>query len=198
MAHMDPPDPAAAQPAQESLSDRELRQKAFEGVFRDKHRALLGMLIAMDAPPDIAEDAVEEAFIDLWRNWNTVRNPGAWLRTAAKRHFYKIRDVQRRECELDGESCQVPDPSAEGALSVLEHEQWVDQLMQHLTPAARAIFEPILLGSSTAEVAAILRKTQNTVRQGVHSARNQLKQLIGPNYTINGRIGSARAREEVK
>lgn len=198
MAHMDPPEPAAAQPAQASLSDRELRQNAFEGLFRAKRRALFGMLIAMDAPPDVAEDAVAEAFIDLWRNWDTVREPGAWLRAAAKSHFYRIRNVQQRECELDGESDQVPDPSAEGALSVLEHEQWVDQLMQHLTPAAREIFEPILRGSSTAEVAAILRKTRNTVRQGVHSARGQLKQLIGPDYTINGRTGSARVREEVK
>lgn len=195
---MDPPEPTATQPAQTGFSDLELRQKALTELFRAKRGALLGMLIAMEAPLDVAEDAVAEAFMDLWRNWDTVRKPGAWLRAAAKSHFYKIRKIRRRECELDEEGYRVPDLSAEVALSVLEHEQWVDQLMQRLTPAAREIFEPILRGSSRAEVAAILRKTQNTVRQGVHSARSQLKQLLGPDYTIKGRTGSARAREEVK
>jgi RNA polymerase sigma factor (sigma-70 family) len=195
---MDPPEPAAAQPAQACLPGLELRQKAITELFRAKHGALLGMLTAMEAPLDVAEDAVAGAFIDLWRNWDTVRNPGPWLRAAAKSHFYKIRRIQRRECELDEEGYQVPDPSAEVALSDFEDDQWVDQLMQHLTPAAREIFEPILRGSSTAEVAAILRRTQNTVRQGLHSARSQLKQILGPDYTVNGRTGSARAREEVK
>jgi RNA polymerase sigma-70 factor (ECF subfamily) len=195
---MDPPQLATAQPAQTCSAGLELRQKAFTELFRAKHGALLGMLIAMDALPDVADDAVAEAFVDLWRNWDTVRNPGAWLRTVAKRHFYKIRNIQRQERDLDEESWQVPDLAAATALSAWEDRQWVDQLIQHLTPAARAIFEPILQGSSRAEVAAISRKTQNTVRQGVHSARKQLRQVLGPDYTINVRASSARAREEVK
>jgi RNA polymerase sigma factor (sigma-70 family) len=195
---MDPPEPAAAQPAQTRLSGPELREEAITELFRARRGALLGMLIAVGALPDVAEEAVAAAFLDLLRNWDTVRNPGAWLRAAAKSHFYKIRNIQRRECELDGECSQVADPSAEAALSDFENDQWIGQVMQLLTPTAREIFEPILRGSSRAEVAAILRKTQNTVRQGLHSARGQVKKILGPDYTINGRTGSARAREEVK
>jgi RNA polymerase sigma factor (sigma-70 family) len=199
LAHIDPPEPAPAQPAQTCLSDQELREKAVTELFRAKYGALVVMLMTVKgAPRDVAEVAVQEAFVELWKRWDTVIKPYAWLCKAVRSHFYKICNTQRREYALAEEAYRVPDRSAEFALSALEDEQWADQLMQHLTPAAREIFEEILRGASQAEVAAFLCKTPNAVRQGLHSARSQLKQRLGPDYTINGRTGPAPGRGEDK
>ncbi|MET7771956.1 sigma-70 family RNA polymerase sigma factor [Nocardia sp. NPDC005366] len=161
------------------------------------------MLIYLGATPQVADEAIQEAFLELGRKWDTVRTPAPWVSKATKTHFLKIcqkiRKAQRRERGLaEEDSLQVPDTSAEVALSAWEDEEWVTQLLQHLSPAAKATVALILEDYSTAEIAAHLGLTENAVRQRLHSARNQLKQLLGPDCTIKDRTGPARTRGEVE
>ncbi|MFC8045231.1 RNA polymerase sigma factor [Nocardia sp. NPDC057353] len=171
----------------------------FEELFRSRYRPLVTMLIYLGATPQVAEDAVQEAFRALWSEWDTVRTPGAWLRTTTKNRFLKtVRREQRYELGADDDLHLVADDRAERALSAWDDEQWVAQLLAQLSPAAKETFELILADYTTAEIADRIGRTPNAVRQRLHHARCQLEQLLGPDYTIRDRTGPARPPREVE
>ena len=70
---------------------------ALELAWREHWGRLVGLLIGQTARPDLAEDAVAEAFASAARTWPTSgvpASPGAWLLTAARR---RALDVLRSE-----------------------------------------------------------------------------------------------------
>ncbi|UGT61867.1 RNA polymerase sigma factor [Nocardia asteroides] len=168
-------------------------------LYRDRYPRLVRTLICLGATRQIAEDAVQETFRELWSGWDTVRKPEPWLRKATKNRFLKICGIMRREQGLDPDHLHaIPDGSAERELSTWDDEQWVAQLLGQLSPAAKETVELILADYSTAEIAALLGRTPNAVRQRLHHARSQLEQLLGPDYTIRNRPGPVRPRGEVE
>lgn len=60
----------------------------FDMFYAATSRRLVGQLFAMTGDLSEAEDAVQEAYIQAWRQWPRVRayeNPEAWLRLVAYR-----------------------------------------------------------------------------------------------------------------
>jgi RNA polymerase sigma factor (sigma-70 family) len=186
LATLDPPDPSGR-----ALPER-VRDPLGE-LFRTNNRPLFTMLIYLGASPQVAEDAIQEAFLELGRNWDSVRDPYPWVRRAAKTHFLKTCEKNRRaawrERGLTEADHDVPDLSAEVAPSVWENQQWVGQLLRAMSPAAREVFELILEDYSRAEIAALLGTSTNVVRQRLHVGRGQVKAMLGPEYTIKDQKG---------
>jgi RNA polymerase sigma-70 factor (ECF subfamily) len=68
-----------------------------ENVFREEYGRIIATLIRISGSFDLAEEALQEAFVSAAANWEQngpPRNPGAWLTTTAHR---KLLDAVRRE-----------------------------------------------------------------------------------------------------
>jgi RNA polymerase sigma-70 factor, ECF subfamily len=68
-----------------------------EQVFREQYGRIIATLIRLSGSFDLAEEALQEAFVSAAANWErdgAPRNPGAWLTTTAHR---KLLDAVRRE-----------------------------------------------------------------------------------------------------
>jgi len=68
-----------------------------EQVFREEYGRIIATLIRISGSFDLAEEALQEAFVSAaagWEHNGLPRNPGAWLTTTAHR---KLLDAVRRE-----------------------------------------------------------------------------------------------------
>jgi RNA polymerase sigma-70 factor (ECF subfamily) len=68
-----------------------------EQVFREEYGRIIATLIRISGSFDLAEEALQEAFISAASKWDhdgTPQNPGAWLTTVAHR---KLLDAVRRD-----------------------------------------------------------------------------------------------------
>jgi RNA polymerase sigma-70 factor (ECF subfamily) len=71
--------------------------ETLEHVFREEYGRIIATLIRISGSFELAEEALQEAFVSAASNWQrdgTPRNPGAWLTTVAHR---KLLDAVRRE-----------------------------------------------------------------------------------------------------
>jgi RNA polymerase sigma-70 factor (ECF subfamily) len=74
-----------------------LAYETLERVFREEYGRIIATLIRISGSFDLAEEALQEAFISAAANWKAQsppHNPGAWLTTVAHR---KLLDAVRRE-----------------------------------------------------------------------------------------------------
>lgn len=59
-----------------------------EKVYRQEHGQLLATLVGWLGDLDLAEEALQDAFLSAVEHWardGVPRNPGAWLTTTARR-----------------------------------------------------------------------------------------------------------------
>ena len=74
-----------------------LAYETLERVFREEYGRIVATLIRISGSFDLAEEALQEAFISAAATWepqSPPKNPGAWLTTVAHR---KLLDAVRRE-----------------------------------------------------------------------------------------------------
>ena len=70
---------------------------AIEHVFRDQHARLWRSLVMWSGDPDVASDAVAEAFAQVLSRGEEVRDPSAWVwRAAFKIAGGELATVRRR------------------------------------------------------------------------------------------------------
>ncbi len=71
--------------------------ETLEQVFREEYGRIIATLIRLSGSFDLAEEALQEAFVSAaatWKEQGAPKNPGAWLTTVAHR---KLLDAIRRE-----------------------------------------------------------------------------------------------------
>lgn len=71
--------------------------ETLEHVFRQEYGRIIATLIRHSGSFDLAEEALQEAFVSAassWKDGDTPQNPGAWLTTVAHR---KLLDAVRRD-----------------------------------------------------------------------------------------------------
>ncbi|WP_426593535.1 RNA polymerase sigma factor [Cellulomonas sp. McL0617] len=108
-----------------SLSPQEAASRALADAWQASWSRLIGLLIGQYARPDLAEDAVSDAFEAAARHWpvdGVPTNTGAWLLTAARRRVLdRLRSeaVHRRkeplmvvDDEMRAAAAAVVDPGA--------------------------------------------------------------------------------------
>jgi RNA polymerase sigma-70 factor, ECF subfamily len=74
-----------------------LAYETLERVFREEYGRIIATMIRLSGSFDLAEEALQEAFISAAATWepqSPPNNPGAWLTTVARR---KLLDAVRRE-----------------------------------------------------------------------------------------------------
>lgn len=124
-----------------------------------------------------AEDATQDAMTQAWQQWESIREPAAWVRTVAARAFWKqTRGQGYQSVALDEAASQ---PVADPDLGIFAEEQrQILRLFQGLPTWQRTIAALYYDGLSCDEIAELIGKPPATVRSHLRHARKTLKERI--------------------
>jgi RNA polymerase sigma-70 factor, ECF subfamily len=89
------------------LTEAPLASDALQRVFREELGRCIATLVRVFGDIDVAEDAVQEAFVEAARRWpgtGLPPNPGAWITTTARNRAI---DRLRREASRDDRHAQA-------------------------------------------------------------------------------------------
>ena len=170
-------------PLPDSLAPR-LRagdRSAFEALFHALHPSLVRYARSLDAAG--AEDAVQDAFLTLWRRRETLdpeRSVQALLFTSVRNALYnRTRDAARRE-EIHGtmpdpDTPTTPDDELDAALLGARLRGWLGDLPDRQREAfALSRFD----GLSYAEIASVMACSTKTVENHVGRALGTLRDRL--------------------
>lgn len=160
------------------------RAELFEVLFRRHYAALLRLAVVMLGNREAAEDAVQEAFVALHRNWRTLRDPAAaeaYLRSAVlnrSRSWVRRQATQRATRPLA--LVREHQPSAED--TVVGRDE-VGSLVAALRTLARRQREVLacryVLELSVTETADLLAISTGSVKTHTHRGLQVLQHRIG-------------------
>ena len=142
---------------------------SIEDVFRERSGAIWRQLLLFTGDPEIASDAVAEAFAQAIRRGPEVESPAAWVTRAA----FRIAAGELKARRPTGY------PIAEGAYEMPEPAFELVAALAHLSPKQRAAAVLHFRDGYTApEVAEIIGSTTSAVGVHLHRARKRLRQLL--------------------
>ncbi|MDV7212057.1 sigma-70 family RNA polymerase sigma factor [Azotobacter beijerinckii] len=150
-----------------------LRLQVLHRLFGEHHGWLLGRLRARLGCAHDAADIASETFTQVvaLEDPGAIREPRALLTTIAKRLIYaswRRRDLERAYLEALAQQPEAVQPSAEETVLALEALTAIDQLLDGLSPKARAAFlYSQLEGLTYAEIASRLGVSVTRVHQYV-------------------------------
>jgi RNA polymerase sigma-70 factor, ECF subfamily len=170
-----------------------LDREGLARVLAEEGDRLYALALRVTRDPDLAAEAVQEAFTKALESLDTFRGesrPGTWLYRIVYTKSIDLLRRRRREQSLpeneDGEPeversaetpvwSRPPDEILSGAEARAALEHAVDQL----TPVQRAIVELVEMDGHTSEDAGrILGLAAGTVRVYLHRARLRLRELL--------------------
>ena len=140
---------------------------------------MVKVLVILDATVEEAEDAVQNAMADFTQRSRTAKAPAhpvAYVQRAAIRFFIKERQRERKRLprELQGGHLVI-EAHVDDRLTDWEDSQYVEHLLECLTPVQRRVIELVMAGLSTREIAEELGKTDENIRQQLKNGRDRLK-----------------------
>lgn len=158
--------------------ERSLRgdPRAFRHLVERYEREAFAHALAITGDRAAAQDAVQEAMVDAWRNlarFERSRKFYPWLYTLLRNRCLKALATRRAPASLDGATFVEPTrgagdeaPDLERALAHLEPEQRELVLLKHLD------------GLSYDELAERLGVPPGTVMSRLHNARKRMKEFM--------------------
>jgi RNA polymerase sigma-70 factor (ECF subfamily) len=142
-----------------------------EDVYRAEATKMWRALVGYTGDPDVASDAVAEAFTRAIRDQASVRDLTAWTwRVAFRLATAHLRSAWRTEGIAEADST-IREPDAE----VLD----LVRALRHLPPKQRlAVVLHDYADRPTEEVAAVLGSSRATVRVHLSQGRRRLRELL--------------------
>ncbi|MEU4472382.1 RNA polymerase sigma factor [Micromonospora sp. NPDC023888] len=170
-----------------AVTDQALQE--FRAFFRTYTLRVERFLVNQGATRHDAEDATQQAMHDLYRRWTLIRQPRAWIFKAAKGHFLRSVDRQRREQLHDDMQPVCDDAATRTAWNGMpprrydldggsEETQWVIARLQQLPPAQRQVMALKIDGYEAPEIADMIGSPAETVRSNIRYARARLTQVL--------------------
>ncbi len=144
-----------------------------EELFARWYAPLVRALAVAFADAEGAADAVQEAFIEADRRWDTVGSydePAAWIRRVAVNRLRNGRRNTRRRAEILATIQPVHD--ADLSAELLDLRAAVTALPEKMRLAVTLHH---IGGCSVAEVAETLEVSSGTVKSNLHDARRRLR-----------------------
>ncbi|GAA2359383.1 sigma-70 family RNA polymerase sigma factor [Streptomyces cuspidosporus] len=170
--------PAVVIPCQRPIPEDSKARAAFAEYYQQDFLALTRFVMRLGAAPHEAADAAQSAFVLAFEQWDSIRNPGAWLRTVAKRRLDALRSGVVREQladrlpDLPGGRCPV------AAVELGEEEARVYEALSWLPTRQREVMAWTLDGYRPQEIAQIMGITPEAARKNLERGRALLKQAL--------------------
>ena len=145
-----------------------------EAVYVAERAKLMRYLMSQGATQYEADDAVQEAFADAFKNPGVIRFPRAWLYRVALREYLKAGERVRTRETLTGE------PLASGRVAELNlDEQAILEAAKNLPPRQRMVFGLTIAEFTPSEIAEQLGCDPAAVRQSLRKARDHVAEQLG-------------------
>ena len=160
-------------------------ESALAELYDRYGRAAYGLALRVLRDPELAEDAVQEAFLTLWRTAARFvperSKASTWILTLVHRRAVDAvrREQRRRTDSLDW----APEPSVEGvdedAWLRLQRER-VQEALRKLPDAQREALELAYYGGlSQSELAERLGQPLGTIKSRMFGGLSRLRELLG-------------------
>ena len=151
--------------------------KEFDQVYTEYFEAVYGYILKLCHDPDLAEEAVQEAFFKALRKIGTFRGEcsmGAWLCQIAKNTCFSLLEKRRRTQE------EAPDPfDMESRFGDKEQVLAIHRVLHTLEEPYREVFWLRALGELPfAQIAALFGKTESWARVTYHRAKLKIKEEL--------------------
>jgi len=152
-------------------NETEIMKPAFEQVYADEHKAMIGLAYLLVHSHSLAEEAVQDSFIKLLDRFDQVENPGGFLR---KTTINKCHDLLRRktkERNLIKKFFSKSEPSSTGVVT----SELSDVLTNLDFDQREVVVLKYFLQHQNREIAQILNIPEGTVASRLHRGIKQLK-----------------------
>jgi DNA-directed RNA polymerase specialized sigma24 family protein len=141
----------------------------FEQLFRDENRPMIRLAYTLIGNAAEAEEVVQDSFVDVYRRFDEIRKPGAYLRTAVVNNCRSLLR-RRRVFALD-----LPEPPA--GLDPDACDLW--DVLGHLTEDERIAVTLRYFGRyRAAEIARLVDAPPSTVRSRIRSGLHKLREEL--------------------
>jgi RNA polymerase sigma-70 factor (ECF subfamily) len=161
-------------------------REALEELLKSVQEPLFRYIFKLTGERTLAEDALQEVFISIYRKLGWLREPELfrpWAYRIASREAFKRLKRERRLAEVEVrdeallEALPSPPPGEEYAHELIEH---LPQFLERISPASRAVlilhyFHEMSLG----EVADVLGIALGTVKSRLAYGLLSLRRAIG-------------------
>ncbi len=162
---------------------RERSERAFSDLHRIMADGLVSYAYGTLRDRQAAEDAVQQAFLELARTSSSFRGDGrslrSWLYRAVR--FNCLDEVRRRARHPEQPTADLPDPPTTGIEPDLGIDPELDAAMAELTERQRSIIVlKHVLGFSGAEIAGIVGTNRAAVYAAAARAERHLRRSLAP------------------
>jgi RNA polymerase sigma factor (sigma-70 family) len=160
----------------EDSAPRESALPDFVDFFQQAYRAVIQTMLYTGATYHEAEEAVAAGMEEVFRRWDKIKSPLAYARRAALTSYLKEKErgPDRVRHRMAGHAEARQEGPQDAELTIWEDRQWVVQILSSLPPAQRDVMAFITDGFTPGEIATMLGKTPEAVRQNLHAARARL------------------------
>jgi RNA polymerase sigma factor (sigma-70 family) len=152
----------------------------FFAFFREHHTSLIRTAMYAGATRQEARLAAQDAMTDVLKRWTDIGNPLAYARKAVLSCLFKARrdGLDRVRVKQVRLGAGTPEVRPDQNLTTWEDRQWVRQLLDSLPPKQREVMALVVDGFEPSEIAALLGRSPEAVRQNLCEARTRLKQTL--------------------
>jgi RNA polymerase sigma factor (sigma-70 family) len=171
------------------------RPAGAEEFMRTYYRDLIANTMYFGADIEQAKEAVARALVDVVRDWKRIRDPLSWARTAAINHYLKekTRGLERIRNRLVERGAGNPQGDDRSQLTIWEDEQWVMQKLGLLSPKQAEVMSLVLEGFAPTQIAELLGRNPDAVRQNLRKARKRLKKAMQQERAYDRKPGNGRS-----
>ena len=142
----------------------------FDAFYRDRYGGAVRLAALVTGSAPVAEEVVQDAFVQLLRRWDDVESPAGWLRVAVVngcRSWQRRHILERQRAPRDELTTTDPDGLAvRSALAVLSTRQRAAVVLRY--------FEDL----PEAEIAAVLGCRPGTVKSLLARSMPKLKEAL--------------------
>jgi RNA polymerase sigma factor (sigma-70 family) len=143
---------------------------SIDAVFLSQHDRLVRVAYLLTGSSAVAEDIVQDAFVQLHRRWETVREPAAYLRVSVvngcRAHHRRTIRERSHFPELVAAEVMPETPAVLEALAVLPYRQRVALVLRFYEDRPDNEIS-VALGCRTATVRSLVHRGLATLRKVV-------------------------------
>jgi RNA polymerase sigma factor (sigma-70 family) len=150
-------------------------------------RAAFSLALRVIRDPNLAEDAVQDAFLDLWRRvrvYDAKRSTArGWILTLVHRRAVDLvrREHHHRLLHRHAGPDEPPHPSAEDAAELRRRRRQVQHALARLPAIERQALELAYYGGlSQSQIARHLGQPLGTIKARTFKGLRRLRELLGP------------------